>query len=200
MAAARAARIAVASGCPADASRTPSTSSPAVMVKNPNTRSGAWMSAATLERKNTSRVVSAAASTTSPADAMASSARDSQDGPSRNVPSEMMPVAMTNAKQAGCRSRTAVAARPRGGSFPPASVLTAVAVPGLVGNADLAPPAAAGAGLGGMGGDAAAEDDVGPPQVPQRDAPGVDQAAERPHRPDQPRGHGMHLADNRRAR
>jgi len=42
--------MAVASGWPASASRTPSTSSPAVMVKNPNTRSGAWMSAATLER------------------------------------------------------------------------------------------------------------------------------------------------------
>ena len=41
----------MASGWPAAASRTPSTSIPAVMVKKPNTRSGAWMSAATLERK-----------------------------------------------------------------------------------------------------------------------------------------------------
>ena len=90
--------MAVASGWPASASRTPSTSSPAVMVKNPNTRSGAWMSAATLERKNTSRAASAAPSTTSPAEAAASSARDSHDGPSRNVPVEMMPVAITNAK------------------------------------------------------------------------------------------------------
>ncbi len=68
------------------------------MVKNPDTRSGAWMSAATLGRKNTSRAASATASTTSPAEAAASSASDSQDGPSRNVPVEMMPVAMTNAK------------------------------------------------------------------------------------------------------
>jgi hypothetical protein len=63
------------------------------MVKNQNTRSGALMSAATLEWKNTSRAVSAAPSTTGPAEAAPSSARDSQDGPSRNVPVEMMPVA-----------------------------------------------------------------------------------------------------------
>jgi hypothetical protein len=56
------------------------------MVKNPNTRSGARMSAATLERKNASRITSAAASTTSPAEAAASSAHDSHSGPSRNVP------------------------------------------------------------------------------------------------------------------
>jgi hypothetical protein len=62
------------------------------------TRSGAWMSAATLERKNASRITSATPSTTRPADAAASSAWDSQDGPSRNVPVEMIPVAMTNAK------------------------------------------------------------------------------------------------------
>ena len=68
------------------------------MVKNPNTRSGAWMSAATLGRKKISQATSAAPSTTSPAEAMARSARDSQSGPSRNVPVEMMPVAITNAK------------------------------------------------------------------------------------------------------
>jgi integrase/recombinase XerD len=57
---------------------------------------------------------------------------------------------------------------------------------GLVGHADLAPAAAAGAGLGGVGGDAAAVDDVGTPQVPQRHRPGVHEPAERPDRPDQP--------------
>jgi hypothetical protein len=67
-------------------------------VKKPNTRSGAWMSAATLDRKRATRITSAALSTTSPAKAAASSARDSHDGPSRNVPVEMMPVAITNAK------------------------------------------------------------------------------------------------------
>jgi len=56
------------------------------------------MSAATLERKTASRATSAALSTTSPADATASSARDSHDGPSRKVPVEMMPVAITKAK------------------------------------------------------------------------------------------------------
>ena len=56
------------------------------------------MSAATLERKMASRIASAVLSTTSPADAAASSARDSHAGPSRNVPVEMMPVAITNAK------------------------------------------------------------------------------------------------------
>ena len=68
------------------------------MVKKPNTRSGARMSAATLERKMASRASSAALSTTSPADAAMSNARDSHDGPSRNVPVEMMPVAITKAK------------------------------------------------------------------------------------------------------
>ena len=33
-----------------------------------------------------------------PADAMASRVRDNQDGPSGNVPIEMMPVAITKAK------------------------------------------------------------------------------------------------------
>jgi hypothetical protein len=69
-----------------------------VIVKRPKTRSGAWMSATTLGRNRTSRITRATLSTTSPADATASSARDSQDGPSRNVPVEMMPVAITNAK------------------------------------------------------------------------------------------------------
>jgi len=56
------------------------------------------MSAATLERKTASRTTSAVLSTTSPIDATTSSPFDSQDGPSRNVPVEMMPVAITNAK------------------------------------------------------------------------------------------------------
>jgi hypothetical protein len=59
---------------------------------------GALMSAATLGRKNASRITRAAPSTASPAQVAASSACDSQDGPSRNVPVEMIPVAMTNAK------------------------------------------------------------------------------------------------------
>ena len=45
-----------------------------------------------------SRTTSATLSTTSPIDATTSSPLDSQDGPSRNVPVEMMPVAITNAK------------------------------------------------------------------------------------------------------
>src|SRR5439155_17138436 len=57
-------------------------------------RSGAWTSAATLGRNRTSRITRATLSTTSPADAITSSARDSQDGPSRNAPVEMMPVAI----------------------------------------------------------------------------------------------------------
>jgi hypothetical protein len=69
-----------------------------VIVKNPNTRAGSRTSAATLERKRTSRITRATLSTTSPADATTSSARDSHDGPSRNVPVEMMPVAITKAK------------------------------------------------------------------------------------------------------
>jgi len=68
------------------------------MVKKPKTRSGAWTSAATLGRKRTSRITRATLSTTSPAEATTSSVRDSHDGPSRNVPVEMMPVAITNAK------------------------------------------------------------------------------------------------------
>ena len=86
------------SGCPPNENRTPSTSSPAVMVKKPNTRSGAVTSATTAARKNTSRAVSATPSTASPAEAATSSAVDSHGGPSRNVPVEMMPVAITNAK------------------------------------------------------------------------------------------------------
>jgi len=69
-----------------------------------------------------------------------------------------------------------------------------------VGNPDLPPPAAAGAGLGGRGGAAAAVDDVGPPQVPQRVAPGVHEPAERPHRPDDPGGRGVQLVDDGRVR
>jgi nitrate reductase / nitrite oxidoreductase, alpha subunit len=52
----------------------------------------------TLERNMASRSTSAALSTTSPIDAATSKARDSHDGPSRKVPVEMMPVAITNAK------------------------------------------------------------------------------------------------------
>ena len=69
-----------------------------MIVKKPKTRSGAWTSATTLGRKRTSRITMATLSTTSPAEATTSSAHDSQDGPSRNVPVEMMPVAITNAK------------------------------------------------------------------------------------------------------
>jgi hypothetical protein len=56
------------------------------------------MSATTLGRNRTSRITRATLSTASPADAATSSARDSHDGPSRNAPVEMMPVAITNAK------------------------------------------------------------------------------------------------------
>ena len=45
-----------------------------------------------------SRTASAALSTASPAAAATSKARESHDGPSRNVPAEMMPVTVTNAK------------------------------------------------------------------------------------------------------
>ena len=69
-----------------------------MIVKKPNTRSGARTSAATLGRKAISLITRATPSTTSPAAAMTRSARDSHDGPSRNVPVEMMPVAITNAK------------------------------------------------------------------------------------------------------
>jgi hypothetical protein len=67
-------------------------------------------------------------STTNPDEAAASSASDSHDGPSENAAVEMMPVAITYAKEAGWSSLTAAAA--------------------LIGDADLAPPAAAGGGLG----------------------------------------------------
>jgi len=43
-------------------------------------------------------VSSAAISTTNPIDAMTSSACDSHDGPTREMPVEMIPVAITNAK------------------------------------------------------------------------------------------------------
>ncbi len=68
------------------------------MVKKPKTRSGARMSAATLGRKRASRITRATLSTASPAAATTSRTRDSHDGPSREVPVEMMPVAMTKAK------------------------------------------------------------------------------------------------------
>src|SRR5215472_11460596 len=95
----------------------------------------------------------------------------------------MMPVAMTKAKYPGCRSRTAAA--------------TLLALLGC--SSDPMVTVAAGAGFGGPGSAAAAVDDVGPPQVPQRSAPGVHEPAEWPHRPDEPRGGGVHLVDDRRA-
>src|SRR5262245_33607610 len=65
-------------------------------------------------------------------------------------------------------------------------------------DSDSPPPAAAGAWLGGLCGRAAAVDDVGAPQVPQRIAPGVHEAAERPDRPDGPGGGGVYLVDDGR--
>src|SRR5208282_3806124 len=81
------------------------------------------MSAATLERKVTTRTTRAALSTRSPIEAAASRARDSHDGPSKNVPVEMMPVAITNAKQPGSRSLIAEPARPKARVGPPASLV-----------------------------------------------------------------------------
>ena len=69
-----------------------------MIVKKPNTRSGALRSAATLERNMKSRPTSATVSTASPATATMSNASDSQRGPSMWAPVETMPVAITNAK------------------------------------------------------------------------------------------------------
>jgi hypothetical protein len=83
-----------------------------VIVKKPKTRSGAWMSATTLGRNRTSRIIRATLSTASPADAATSSTCDSHDGPSRNAPVETIPLAITNAKEPGSRSPIARAIRP----------------------------------------------------------------------------------------
>src|SRR5665213_1986086 len=96
--AAQAARVAVASGWPAAPSLTPSTSIPATMVKKPNTRSGDRTSVATLERKKMSRRISAPRRTRNPAQAKTNKTLESHEGPRREVPVEMMPVAITNAK------------------------------------------------------------------------------------------------------
>jgi hypothetical protein len=129
----------------------------------------------------------------------ASRMQDGQDGPSRNAAVEMIPVAMTNAKCPGFRSRTGLAARLANRACQSACVLIAATLPvwlRSLRDADPAPAATAGAGLGGAGGDAAAVDDVWPPQVPQRHRLGVHQPAERPDRPDQPGGRGVHLVDD----
>ncbi len=111
-------------GWPANANLTPSTSIPAGTVKNPKARSGARRSASTPGGNRISRAASAATSTTKPAQATTRNTRDSHDGPSRNAAVETIPVAITNAKQPGSRSRTALAAADIGPRFPWESVVT----------------------------------------------------------------------------
>jgi hypothetical protein len=67
-------------------------------VKKPKTRSGARKSAATFARKTTSRVRSVMPRPRKAAAATASRAFESHDGPRKDAPVEMMPVAITNAK------------------------------------------------------------------------------------------------------
>src|SRR5579875_125154 len=71
--------------------------------------------------------------------------------------------------------------------------------PALIPGADAPPPSSGGARLNGSGSHPAAVDDERPPEVPERIAPRVDQAGERPDRPDDPGGHGVNLVDDRRA-
>ncbi len=71
---------------------------PAGDGEKPNARSGAAKSANAFERYRLNCRTSATLRTTNPAAATTKSAGDSHDGPSVNVPIEMMPVANTNAK------------------------------------------------------------------------------------------------------
>src|SRR5579875_2899415 len=131
--------------------------------------------------------------------------------PSRSVPIETMPLAMTHAKEPGSNVAIARDANPVGtegiwsrarwssGKDSVAPRSSEAGTGGLMSIADTdAPPTApARSGLVRSGCHATAVDDEGPPQVPHRIAPGMNEATERPHGDDGPRRSGMDLVDER---
>jgi hypothetical protein len=103
---------AVRTTCPLALRRTPNTSTPATIVKNPKTRSGARASIMIFWGKRTTRVSSDATSTTRPTHATARRVLDSQSGPKVRPAVDTIPVAITNENEEGARCWITAVIRP----------------------------------------------------------------------------------------